>query len=184
MCGFDLFGFQVITGLLTVDEGGQRWLGPEHVLLSDVDSIEDLLQLQLQREPEHGVLQLNKHPLTPLQTFTMQELKSFQVRSDIQFTASYVMTLDVLSQENLTTHILSMFFFIDNADCLLNKFLETFRLMVSNNCFRLTEMTPIPTLSEFWFLLSFHCCFVISFSFSSVWTELLELQAFSVSGFH
>uniref|UniRef100_A0A3B3D2I5 Fras1 related extracellular matrix 1a n=1 Tax=Oryzias melastigma TaxID=30732 RepID=A0A3B3D2I5_ORYME len=65
--------------LLTVDEGGQRWLGPEHVLLSDVDSIEDLLQLQLQREPEHGVLQLNKHPLTPLQTFTMQELKSFQV---------------------------------------------------------------------------------------------------------
>ncbi|RVE60115.1 hypothetical protein OJAV_G00177700 [Oryzias javanicus] len=70
---------QVITGVLTVDEGGQRRLGPEHVLLSDVDSTEDLLQLQLQREPEHGVLQLNKRPLTSHQTFTLQELKSFQV---------------------------------------------------------------------------------------------------------
>uniref|UniRef100_A0A3P9HTD0 FRAS1-related extracellular matrix protein 1 n=1 Tax=Oryzias latipes TaxID=8090 RepID=A0A3P9HTD0_ORYLA len=70
---------QVITGLLTVDEGGRRRLGPEHLLLSDVDSAEERLQVQLQGEPGHGVLQLNNRPLMSNQTFTLQELKSFQV---------------------------------------------------------------------------------------------------------
>uniref|UniRef100_H2N2B6 FRAS1-related extracellular matrix protein 1 n=1 Tax=Oryzias latipes TaxID=8090 RepID=H2N2B6_ORYLA len=70
---------QVITGLLTIDEGGRRRLGPEHLLLSDVDSAEERLQVQLQGEPGHGVLQLNNRPLMSNQTFTLQELKSFQV---------------------------------------------------------------------------------------------------------
>lgn len=81
-----VFPFQVITGLLTVDEGGRRRLGPEHLLLSDVDSAEERLQVQLQGEPGHGVLQLNNRPLMSNQTFTLQELKSFQVRLDVWFT--------------------------------------------------------------------------------------------------
>ncbi|XP_040887458.1 FRAS1-related extracellular matrix protein 1a [Toxotes jaculatrix] len=71
---------QVITSALTVDEGGECWLGPEHLLLSDVDSMEEALQVELQREPRHGALQLGGCPLQPGQAFTVQDLKSLKVR--------------------------------------------------------------------------------------------------------
>ncbi|KAM4537427.1 FRAS1-related extracellular matrix protein 1a isoform 1-T1 [Odontesthes bonariensis] len=71
---------QVITNPLTVDEGGESWLGPEHMLLSDVDSAEEALQVVLEREPEHGALQLGGLPLTPGQTFTLQDLRGLKVR--------------------------------------------------------------------------------------------------------
>lgn len=75
--------FQVITNPLTVDEGGECWLSPEHLLLSDVDSMEKALQVELQREPQHGALQRGGLPLKPGHTFTVQDLKSLKVRSDI-----------------------------------------------------------------------------------------------------
>ncbi|XP_078131977.1 FRAS1-related extracellular matrix protein 1a isoform X3 [Sander vitreus] len=71
---------QVITNPLTVDEGGECWLGPEHLLLSDVDSMEEALQVVLQREPQHGALQLGGLPLNPGHSFTVQDLKSLKVR--------------------------------------------------------------------------------------------------------
>ncbi|XP_034712307.1 FRAS1-related extracellular matrix protein 1a isoform X2 [Etheostoma cragini] len=71
---------QVITNPLTVDEGGECWLGPEHLLLSDVDSMEEALQVVLQREPHHGALQLRGLPLNPGNSFTVQDLKSLKVR--------------------------------------------------------------------------------------------------------
>uniref|UniRef100_A0A667YH99 FRAS1-related extracellular matrix protein 1 n=1 Tax=Myripristis murdjan TaxID=586833 RepID=A0A667YH99_9TELE len=83
---------------LTVDEGAQCWLGPEHVLLSDVDSMEEALQVELQREPQHGALQLGSSPLKAGQAFTVQDLRSLKVRynhdgsetteDDIEFTAT------------------------------------------------------------------------------------------------
>lgn len=80
-CGYVLF--QVLTNRLTVDEGGESWLGPEHLLLSDVDSMEEALQVELQREPQHGALQLGGLQLKPGRSFTVQDLKSLKVRSDI-----------------------------------------------------------------------------------------------------
>lgn len=80
-CAYVLF--QVITNPLTVDEGGECWLGPDHLLLSDVDSMEEALRVQLQREPQHGALQLGGLPLKAGHVFTVQDLKSFKVRSDI-----------------------------------------------------------------------------------------------------
>ncbi len=77
--------FQVITNHLTVDEGGECWLSPEHLLLSDVDSMEEALQVELQSEPQHGALQLGSLPLNPGQTFTVQDLKRLKVRSDTLF---------------------------------------------------------------------------------------------------
>lgn len=74
--------FQVITNHLTVDEGGECWLGPEHLLLSDVDSMEKALQVELRREPQHGALQLGGLPLNPGHAFTVQDLKRLKVRSD------------------------------------------------------------------------------------------------------
>ncbi|XP_036969222.1 FRAS1-related extracellular matrix protein 1a isoform X2 [Acanthopagrus latus] len=89
---------QVITNPLAVDEGGECWLGPEHLLLSDVDSMEQVIQVELQRDPRHGALQLGGLPLKPGQVFTMQDLKSLKVRyshdgsetveDNIEFTAT------------------------------------------------------------------------------------------------
>ena len=75
--------FQVITNPQTVDEGGECWLSPEYLLLSDVDSMEQALQVELQREPQHGALQLGSSLLKPGQAFTVHDLKSLKVRSDI-----------------------------------------------------------------------------------------------------
>ncbi|XP_045921786.1 FRAS1-related extracellular matrix protein 1a [Micropterus dolomieu] len=71
---------QVITSPLTVDEGGESWLGPEHLQLSDVDSMEEVLLVELQREPQHGALQLGGLPLKAGHAFTVQDLKSLKVR--------------------------------------------------------------------------------------------------------
>ncbi|KAM6909056.1 FRAS1-related extracellular matrix protein 1a [Xenentodon cancila] len=89
---------QVITNPLTVDEGGQCWLGPEHLLLADVDSVEEALLVELQREPDHGTVQFGGPPLKPGQTFTLKDLKSLKVRyshdgsesaeDNIEFTAT------------------------------------------------------------------------------------------------
>ncbi|XP_061665126.1 FRAS1-related extracellular matrix protein 1a [Syngnathoides biaculeatus] len=71
---------QVITNPVMVDEGGECRLGPEHLLLSDVDSVEEALHLELLREPQHGALQLNNFPLKPGQTFSLHDLTSHIVR--------------------------------------------------------------------------------------------------------
>uniref|UniRef100_A0A3Q1H8X6 C-type lectin domain-containing protein n=1 Tax=Anabas testudineus TaxID=64144 RepID=A0A3Q1H8X6_ANATE len=71
---------QVITNPMTVEEGGECWLSPEHLLLSDIDSMEEALQVELQREPRHGALQLDGLSLKLGQAFTVQDLKSLKVR--------------------------------------------------------------------------------------------------------
>ncbi|XP_070711353.1 FRAS1-related extracellular matrix protein 1a [Pempheris klunzingeri] len=71
---------KVVTNPVTVDEGGECWLGTEHLLLSDVDSMEDALQVVLQKEPQHGVLQQGGLPLKAGHAFTMQDVKSLKVR--------------------------------------------------------------------------------------------------------
>ncbi|XP_033962126.1 FRAS1-related extracellular matrix protein 1a [Pseudochaenichthys georgianus] len=89
---------QVITNSLTVDEGGGGWIGPEHLRLSDVDSLEEALQVVLQRDPQHGALQLGGLPLKLGSAFTVQHVKSLKVRykhdgsetleDNIEFTAT------------------------------------------------------------------------------------------------
>lgn len=81
--------FQVITHPLTVEEGGECWLGPQHLMISDMDSMEEALQVEVQKEPRHGALQLGGLPLKPGQAFTVQDLKSLIVRSDMLPYSSY-----------------------------------------------------------------------------------------------
>lgn len=95
--------FQVITSPLTVEEGGECWLGPEHLLLSDMDSMEEALQVELQREPQHGTLQLGGLPLKPSQAFSAQDLKSLKVRSDILLHSSQHALWDLKDQITLVT---------------------------------------------------------------------------------
>lgn len=80
-CGHAMF--QVVTSVLTVDEGEESMVSLDNVLLLDVDSREEVLQVQLQREPRHGALQIGGLTLKPGCTFTVQDLKSLKVRSDI-----------------------------------------------------------------------------------------------------
>lgn len=49
--------------------------------MSDVDSKEEALRVQLQREPRHGALWLG-NLLKPGHVFTVQDLRSLKVRSD------------------------------------------------------------------------------------------------------
>ncbi|KAK2852025.1 hypothetical protein Q5P01_008301 [Channa striata] len=89
---------QVITNPPTVDEGGHFLLTPEHLLLSDIDSMEEVLQVRLHRQPQHGALQLGGLPLKTGHTFTVQDLRSLNVRyshdssetveDNIEFTAT------------------------------------------------------------------------------------------------
>ncbi|KAK5610326.1 hypothetical protein CRENBAI_006856, partial [Crenichthys baileyi] len=71
---------QVITNALTVDEGGEHFLDPEQLQLSDVDSVPEALHVELRREPQHGVLHLDGYPFTPGQNFTLQDLINHKVR--------------------------------------------------------------------------------------------------------
>uniref|UniRef100_A0A3P9C444 Fras1 related extracellular matrix 1a n=1 Tax=Maylandia zebra TaxID=106582 RepID=A0A3P9C444_9CICH len=89
---------KMITFPLTVDEGGECRLGPEHLLLSDEDSSEEALRVELQREPQHGTLHLSGLLMKPGQSFTLQDLQSHNVRyshdssettqDNIEFTAT------------------------------------------------------------------------------------------------
>uniref|UniRef100_A0A3Q2V9Z3 Fras1 related extracellular matrix 1a n=1 Tax=Haplochromis burtoni TaxID=8153 RepID=A0A3Q2V9Z3_HAPBU len=89
---------QVVSKPLTVDEGGECRLGPEHLLLSDEDSSEEALRVELQREPQHGALHLSGLLMKPGQSFTLQDLQSHNVRyshdssettqDNIEFTAT------------------------------------------------------------------------------------------------
>lgn len=73
--------FQVASSPLTVDEGGECRLSLENLLMSDVDSKEEALRVQLQREPRHGALWLG-NLLKPGHVLTVQDLRSLKVRSD------------------------------------------------------------------------------------------------------
>lgn len=85
LCGFvkksKHFLFQVASSPLTVDEGGESRLSLENLLMSDVDSEEEALRVQLQREPHHGALWLG-NLLKPGHVFTVKDLRSLKVRSD------------------------------------------------------------------------------------------------------
>lgn len=68
---------------LTVDEGGECWISVDHLRLTDVDSLEDSLRVELKRRPQHGDVYLDGAPLSQGQTFTVRDLKNLKVRSDM-----------------------------------------------------------------------------------------------------
>ncbi|XP_072314872.1 FRAS1-related extracellular matrix protein 1a [Eucyclogobius newberryi] len=71
---------QIVTATLSVDEGGESWLGPQHLLMSDIDSDIEALTVKLQKDPQHGFLQLSGSPLKPGQSFTVKDLKNIKIR--------------------------------------------------------------------------------------------------------
>ena len=86
---------QVLTNPLRVEEGGEGWISENHLRVSDPDSSEDSLKVELKRPAQHGSIQLNGAPIRPGQTFTLLDLKRLKVRSGTKpiqflFALSYV----------------------------------------------------------------------------------------------
>lgn len=77
------FSFQVVTNALIVDEGRESPLSSPNLLLSDVDSREEVLQVQLKTGPQHGALRIGPLPLEKGGIFTVKDLKSLKMRSDV-----------------------------------------------------------------------------------------------------
>ncbi|KAK1796819.1 hypothetical protein P4O66_000910 [Electrophorus voltai] len=65
---------------LTVEEGAESWVSVDHLRLTDVDSPEDSLHMQLKRHPQHGDVYLDGAPLSQGQTFTIRDLRNLKVR--------------------------------------------------------------------------------------------------------
>lgn len=71
------------TNQLIVDEGGECWVSADHLYVTDADSLEDSLHVALKRRPQHGDMYLDGAPLNQGQTFTVRDMKSLKVRSDM-----------------------------------------------------------------------------------------------------
>ncbi|KAM6973309.1 FRAS1-related extracellular matrix protein 1-like [Aplochiton taeniatus] len=75
---------EVLTNPLTVEEGSGCRIGPEHLVLTDLDSMEEALRLELRRKPKHGLVQREGLPLKA----GYQHDGSETVEDSIEFTAT------------------------------------------------------------------------------------------------
>lgn len=77
-----------------VDEGGESPLGPQNLLLSDVDSRAEALQVQLRAGPRHGALRMGPAPFEGV--FSVEDLRSLKMRSDAA-SASRAVSLETVA---------------------------------------------------------------------------------------
>lgn len=61
-------------------EGDQCVISTENILVSDVDTKLDNINLSLQRLPQCGMVELDGFPLNPGDTFSWRELHALKVR--------------------------------------------------------------------------------------------------------
>ncbi|XP_013371842.1 PREDICTED: FRAS1-related extracellular matrix protein 1 isoform X2 [Chinchilla lanigera] len=71
---------KVLTNHLRVTEGDHGVISPEHVLVSDMDTLLDDIRFSLQGLPLHGRVELNGFPLNSGDTFSWEDLQSLKVR--------------------------------------------------------------------------------------------------------
>ncbi|XP_014728412.1 PREDICTED: FRAS1-related extracellular matrix protein 1 [Sturnus vulgaris] len=71
---------QVFTTHLRVEEGGMTSITEEHILISDADTKQDRLFLLLQRQPQHGVVELDDIPMNGGDRLSCEDLRTLAVR--------------------------------------------------------------------------------------------------------
>ncbi|XP_010000235.1 PREDICTED: FRAS1-related extracellular matrix protein 1 [Chaetura pelagica] len=71
---------EVSTSHLRVEEGGLSPVTEAHILISDVDTKQEHLFLLLQRQPEHGVVELDSIPMNEGDRFSCGHLYTLAVR--------------------------------------------------------------------------------------------------------
>ncbi|NWU15195.1 FREM1 protein, partial [Cephalopterus ornatus] len=71
---------EVLTSHLRVEEGGLATVTEGHILISDMDTKEEHLLLLLQRQPQHGVLELDGIPMNEGTRLSSEDLRTLAVR--------------------------------------------------------------------------------------------------------
>ncbi|XP_007465709.1 PREDICTED: FRAS1-related extracellular matrix protein 1 [Lipotes vexillifer] len=85
---------EVFTNPLRVAEGSHCVISTEHVLVSDMDTKLDNIHLSLQRQPQHGRVELNGFPLNTGAIFSWGDLQALKVR--YQHDGSEILQDDIL----------------------------------------------------------------------------------------
>lgn len=71
---------QVLTSHLRVEEGGLSPVTEGHILVSDVDTKQEHLLLLLQRQPQHGAVELDGVPMKEGDKLSCADLRTLAVR--------------------------------------------------------------------------------------------------------
>lgn len=71
---------QVFTSHLRVEEGGLSPVTEGHILISDVDTKREHLLLLLQRQPQHGAVELDGIPMNEGERLSCGDLRTLAVR--------------------------------------------------------------------------------------------------------
>ncbi|XP_010114485.1 PREDICTED: FRAS1-related extracellular matrix protein 1 [Chlamydotis macqueenii] len=85
---------EVYTSHLRVEEGGLSPVTEEHILISDVDTKQEHLFLLLQRQPQHGAVELDGIPMNEVDRLSCRDLHTLTVR--YRHDGSETLTDDVL----------------------------------------------------------------------------------------
>ncbi|NXW89537.1 FREM1 protein, partial [Alopecoenas beccarii] len=85
---------EVFTSHLRVEEGGLSPVTEGHILISDVDTKQEHLHLLLQKQPQHGVVELDGFPMKEGDRLSCGDLRTLAVR--YQHDGSETLTDDVL----------------------------------------------------------------------------------------
>lgn len=72
---------QAFTNLLQVEEGGAALVTEEHLLVQDRDTHQEVLEVELQKVPLHGRLELRGQELQEGGRFSLQDLRGLRLRS-------------------------------------------------------------------------------------------------------
>ncbi|XP_010294379.1 PREDICTED: FRAS1-related extracellular matrix protein 1, partial [Phaethon lepturus] len=93
---------EVFTSHLRVEEGGSSPVTERHILISDVDTKWEHLFLLLQRQPQHGVVELDGIPVNDSDRLSCEDLRALAVR--YRHDGSETLTDDVLFAATDGTH--------------------------------------------------------------------------------
>lgn len=87
---------QVFTSHLRVEEGGLSPVTEGHILISDVDTKQEHLFLLLQKQPQHGVVELDGFPMKEGDRLSCGDLRTLAVRLE-EWLSSHLAVVESLS---------------------------------------------------------------------------------------
>uniref|UniRef100_A0AAY4DSI7 FRAS1-related extracellular matrix protein 1 n=1 Tax=Denticeps clupeoides TaxID=299321 RepID=A0AAY4DSI7_9TELE len=71
---------EVFTNPLTVDEGADCWVSVDHLHVTDIDSSQENIRIEMKKRPQHGDILVDGTPMRPGQSFTVLDLNRLKVR--------------------------------------------------------------------------------------------------------
>ncbi|XP_069794621.1 FRAS1-related extracellular matrix protein 1b [Narcine bancroftii] len=71
---------EIFTNEIKAEEGSGCFITQDNLMVTDKDTIDEDLRIQLQQKPKHGRIELHENIMLEGVMFTLDDLKSFQVR--------------------------------------------------------------------------------------------------------